>query len=92
MYYTIDVFLIQYIYFMKKFILILALTLLSFSLESSITQQDLTLEQTTGTTTFFHYTHTDAYGVKKFVELTVDEYAVLGHQNHIYDCLPPCRP
>jgi len=77
---------------MKKFILIFALVLFSFSLESSVTQQDLTLEQTTDLFTFLHYTHTDAYGVKQFIELTLDDHGVLGHQNHIYDCLPPCRP
>ena len=76
---------------MKKFILFLVLVLFSFSLESSA--QDLTLNQSTELTkyTVLHYTHTEN-GVKQYITLTVDAHGVLGHQNHIYDCLPPCRP
>ena len=77
---------------MKKFILILALVLFSFSLESSITQQDLTIEQDPLLTTGLHYTHTDANGVDQFVTLTLGRDAVLGHYKHPKDCFVPCRP
>ena len=76
---------------MKKIILILALTLFSFSLESSITQ-DLTFEQEPELVTGLHYTHTDANGVDQFITLTLGRDAVLGHYKHPKDCFVPCRP
>jgi len=76
---------------MKKFILLFALVLFSFSLESSTTTQGLVLNQPTHLTTFLHYTHT-VFGVKQYITLTLDEKGTIGHYNHINDCLPPCRP
>jgi len=76
---------------MKKFILIIALVLFSFSLESSVTQ-DLTFEQELGMTTGLHYTHTDANGVDQFITLTVGGDALRGHYKHPKDCFVPCRP
>ena len=76
---------------MKKFVLIIALVLFSFSLESSETQ-GLTFEQDSEFVTGLHYTHTDANGVDQFITLTLGRKALLGHSQHLKDCFAPCRP
>jgi len=76
---------------MKNIILIFALVLFSFSLESSVTQ-DLTFEQDDILITGLHYTHTDANGVDQFITLNLDGDAVRGHSQHVKDCFAPCQP
>ena len=77
---------------MKTTFLILALFLISFSLESSIPSEDLALEQSNEVIKWdiLHYTENGEYIVLNLTQLAI----IYGHMHHVDDiiCIPPCRP